>query len=503
MSKNKHSIVKTMSSHDREEIKKAFKGKCRVDDSLLDCIDRLRESFHDTLWQNAHLASCMRELVLAGDTQQNPDQKPPPKENDERGFLHAVSVIVEPTNGDKWHFVKEKELAKHLETIKLKKKYEAFDNECIQATDNRVNLKLHTFKTMAQYLKMWLGVLEWQNDGLSPSEASRAFSKDGCSKQEINNLAKHLTQSNQTSEFAETLRSSGIALRDMLKADVKTFLDKEFMKHRQKLVEDKMEVIEDTKKKVHMMLGVPKRKLKKAMTNVPQKTLDDNIDWSKINDSCISVGQMKRNCEIAQKLLNLADPDENWDVQVVTVSMNKEEEKHKGEVPKFHMCRNLPGGRHALDVIHKNENWNKANWLRRHVHRTLNESTLESLVIDLNWPSGKKKDRNMKKNLNYCFFSKILPGLRKNWMLSDEGSIHLPMEEWSFTMIHLCQKELEELCVVNFVTKTDNAHVEEGHHAWETDNGNCNDCCLKNKLKPTDKFLELIDKASLITFDPV
>ena len=192
-----------------------------------------------------------------------------------------------------------------------------------------------------------------------------------------------------------------------------------------------------------------------------------------MKDGSISVAQMKRNWKIACNLFKKdhegnantnTNTNETTKTEVITVSMPSKKGKILPvDVPKFiTSC-------HNLQVKHMVENWNKRNWLQRHVHSAIKELRLSSIIVDCKWFV-----KNTKKDTQSCqtsFFKTILPHLSEQSFLDKNACICLPMHPWCHVQLCLHQKTLEKWHAVDFVKEM---ALDEAHQDWLSDDGNKN-----------------------------
>ena len=187
-------IVDPIVEDDRKSISTELEGN-PVNETLLNCINRTKDNKLQKFKWNACVASCMSELLPKGEAGQQ-NNRMLQESKDERGIDRLVSVIVKKNRkGENWRIVSEKKLNDHLNSIKLKDRHREFVTRCKDCTQDRVDLgKCHTFKRLKNLLMDWIGVLEWISGGLQSSKASLAFEKEGCSIDDINELAGKASQ---------------------------------------------------------------------------------------------------------------------------------------------------------------------------------------------------------------------------------------------------------------------------------------------------------------------
>ena len=234
-----------------------------------------------------------------------------------------------------------------------------------------------------------------------------------------------------------------------------------------------------------MILGVHPQKQRlnheEELTLPPIKlsfSSNNKAKWNRVTDGSISVPQMKRNWEIAHRLFNKdcgGNTNTNTNettrtrtrtrTEVMTVSMPSKTRKIEPvNVPEF--ITSLDNGS-TLQVKHVIENWNKQNWLQRHVHSAIKESMLSSIIVDCKWFVTNTQTDTQSCGID--FFKTILPHLSEQLFLDKNACICLPMHPWYFIQLCLHQKTLEEWHVVDFVKET---ALDKAHGAWFSDEKN-------------------------------
>ena len=140
----------------------------------------------------------------------------------------SLFVVKCEEQQDEWRFVTEtKELNKRLDNLKLPGNYEKLSNKCKLVTKGRFSLKNHhAYGTARSYLKLWIAVIEWVNDGVP---LSKSVKLDGCSKTEINKLGTMVTDYFKTIFGDQEINCN---LRDFFKKSGKK-MAKKMANHRQ------------------------------------------------------------------------------------------------------------------------------------------------------------------------------------------------------------------------------------------------------------------------------
>ena len=480
-----------MLPEDAKVLKEELGKHIQVSDHFLQCVSVLSKTFADRLSMNAYIVSIINEMKkkeTGPDTDWEPEVPTEIKDIDnldERGIDRSISILVQKfdwvnkekeTNkaknnekkqkGYEYKLVSPNDVHPYMGDQDFENKYKYFRSTIGHLTEERVTMGTHDFNQVIRYLKVWRQVVEWVNNGLG---SGKRVDLDGFDGEDEINALRETTKTYLRKILEQEFVKTGI--RNLLHAEsvnVKDKLDEMFQGYRR--------LIATEQPKFTMILGITqmgkRQRRNKKGNKSPEVVTTNNKDklTDKLLDDIITVSQQKRCWEIQEMIVeDTSVVSGRKEMNLITATLsNATAKRGKTNTPTYEARDkdNKLWGTH----IHRRDNWNDRDWLRRDVSEMVGRSKLSLVVVENEWEDithKKKKKENQcyfQPKYQRSFFQHTLPGLLKYSLLSEDACIYLPMNEWFFLMIHVLQTELKVHYTVDFVGQCKD--IEEGHENW-------------------------------------